>query len=152
MVKWAKPDFWEFQMRIQKVQHIQICTTVIVATHSNLFAPLQCILAPRLKAFSMPLLAMHNASAMVIIVWLPQENIVKFEIASEAIFSSRPTERPSSKPKWLKILMQCFHFVSEICTMMGSHFFTFTSFHVLLSHDPPREWGQGTNALVSNQR
>ena len=28
---------------------------------------------------------------------------------------------------------------------------TFTSFHVPLSHDPPRGWGQGTSALMSNQ-
>ena len=28
---------------------------------------------------------------------------------------------------------------------------TFTSFHVPLSHDPPRRWGQGTSALMCNQ-
>ena len=28
---------------------------------------------------------------------------------------------------------------------------TFTSFHLPLSHDPPRGWGQGTSALMSNR-
>ena len=34
----------------------------------------------------------------------------------------RNKECPSSKPKWLKILAQRYLLVSEICTMMGSHF------------------------------
>ena len=51
-------------------------------------------------------------------------------------------ECPSSKLKWLKILTQCYLFVNEICTMVGSHFprwlgllvFISTTSHVFKAH------------------